>query len=455
MAERSSGGGGAAIEVFVSHSSKGDPLAGKVLDAVTAGLAHKRYRVKVDSQALRPGEDWCPALYQWLAECDAAVILLNRRALESAWVRREVNILLWRRALNPRLLVIPVLIGDVSSADVKARGLGEVLPVQAARIPADPSEAHRVPSEAGEVPSAPDAAALGPLVARVLDEFAALPDLGPASDSMRRWIGVIADHLERTRKPKALTAAGRALGLADGDLPELEARIGAHHFLAYQMLDVSLGPRLADAVMEVAPHLDLDTLRRLIVQVTPAWVNGEVARQILPAPHGAHDAMTVAINVHEDVTAEQFIHRAMCLDFPRYWVRAVGAVPAGEDQAAETLAHCREAVRRLLNAPPYLPVAELKPRPGALHFLTINPRGLRERTVATVLGELRRDHPWLIVLLLTGAGAPAPDTLRAWDLEDAVVVTPPLQGGEEADGYRLARDLEAIPDRLNGSGSWR
>uniref|UniRef100_UPI00280ACE59 toll/interleukin-1 receptor domain-containing protein n=1 Tax=Streptomyces clavuligerus TaxID=1901 RepID=UPI00280ACE59 len=122
-------------QVFISHSAKRDPLTLEVLQRVASGLTSKNFEVRVDMEALRPGVDWCATLYQWLAECDAAVVLFNEAALESFWVRREVNILLWRRALNPRFRVIPVLVGKMSSGRLKDAGFSDVLPVEFAREP--------------------------------------------------------------------------------------------------------------------------------------------------------------------------------------------------------------------------------------------------------------------------------------------------------------------------------
>src|SRR5580658_4736674 len=98
--------------IFISHSSHPDPFADQVLKAVKDGLGGQE--IFIDSDVLRPGDEWCSVIYHRLAECHAAIILLNRAALESTWVRREVNILLWRRALGYPLEIVPALLGDVS-----------------------------------------------------------------------------------------------------------------------------------------------------------------------------------------------------------------------------------------------------------------------------------------------------------------------------------------------------
>src|ERR1700694_5611755 len=103
----------AMVTVFVSHSARGDALADSILNSVRDGLDEKKYGVCVDMDILKPGQDWASVLYQRLAECHAAVILLSPKALSSTWVRREVNILLWRRALGAPVHIVPALFGGL------------------------------------------------------------------------------------------------------------------------------------------------------------------------------------------------------------------------------------------------------------------------------------------------------------------------------------------------------
>jgi TIR domain len=106
--------------VFISHSSRQDDFAAKVRSQVQARLEGLNWDVRVDMDALKGGDDWRSVIYHWLAQCDAAVVLLGRGAIQSSpWVRREVNILLWRRALGSPLTVVPALLGDVRSAEVQ------------------------------------------------------------------------------------------------------------------------------------------------------------------------------------------------------------------------------------------------------------------------------------------------------------------------------------------------
>src|SRR4051812_44064690 len=113
--------------VFISHSSKTDPYADAVRIHVQRALVARGWEVRVDIDGLRGGEEWSGVLYHWLADCDAAVVLVGRKALTSKWVAREVDLLLWRRALGSPLTVVPAILGDLTRADVEPSPLADLL----------------------------------------------------------------------------------------------------------------------------------------------------------------------------------------------------------------------------------------------------------------------------------------------------------------------------------------
>ncbi|MEU1045900.1 toll/interleukin-1 receptor domain-containing protein [Streptomyces sp. NPDC005897] len=430
--------------VFVSHSAKGDPIATAVQQSLVRGLRARNYAVRIDTDALRPGQDWCPLLFHWLGECDAAVVLLNAKALTSFWVRREVNILMWRRALNPSFRVVPVLVGQVSSKDVQDAGFSDVLPVECARITSAPSG-----RSTGEAADEDFDGELDSLAAGVLKEFADLPHNSRDSDDMRRWISRIAAFLRRAGDLQALKGAARMLGITGEDLRHVESQVGSCEFLAHQLLGTA-DARLVGALMELGPHLGMDALEQLVIQVRPTWINGESARHLLPP--AAPDRRTIALNASYPETADSYVARAVCLRLDRYYMKAAGGIPLGEDAAQELTEQCMDAVRQLLNYRPGTPVSAFRPRPGgAWQYLTIAVHGVRPALVAQVVQELHVRFPWLLIVLLTGLVMPDEETLRSWCVDDLVVVTPYLDEDEEIEGDRLSRDLSGIVGRLNGS----
>lgn len=102
--------------LFISHSSR-DEGAKSFLKEVCQGLAdsNKGFNVLVDQEGIPFGADWERYLNEWLAECDAAVILFSADSIQSWWVLKEATIVTWRRELNEQFTVVPVLIGDMDS----------------------------------------------------------------------------------------------------------------------------------------------------------------------------------------------------------------------------------------------------------------------------------------------------------------------------------------------------
>ncbi|WP_327065449.1 toll/interleukin-1 receptor domain-containing protein [Kitasatospora sp. NBC_01302] len=423
-------------QIFISHSSKGDPLAGRLRDRLVEGLRARNHDVRVDVEALRPGQDWCPVLYTWLAECDAAIILFNEAALDSHWVMREVNILMWRRALNPSLLVVPVLVGDVTSNDLRDKGFTDVLPVQVARL----------------APGACQDDDLGRLADSVLREFADLPDLRAGEDHMRSWISKIATYLKQTADQGVLTEVARALGVPEADLGNVNALAGGCTFLAHQLLGTSNSAGLRRAINAIAPHIDPGKLGQLVAQITPTWINAEAARRIIPPP-AQSERRAVLLNACEQTTAGQYVDRAMCLQFHLYHFEAAGGIPLGEDTAAELLDQCVESVRGLIRFPPTARPAQFRPRAEELHCLSIDVSAVRPAVVAEVLQRLHDLFPWLLIILLTGDSVPDAATVGEWKVDDLVVLSPLLAEEAEFGGYQLTQDLRNLLNRLNGQ--WR
>ncbi len=124
-----------ALRLFVSHSSRLDDVPHKYTDGdanwrllrETCDGLKARYtdsiQILVDRDGLVAGADWNRELNLWLAECQAAIILVSKRALErSDWVAKEAAILGWRKALDPNFILIPVTIEGESTAAELAQG---------------------------------------------------------------------------------------------------------------------------------------------------------------------------------------------------------------------------------------------------------------------------------------------------------------------------------------------
>jgi len=125
----------APLKLFISHSSRLDDVPHKYTDddanwrllRETCDGLKARYgdaiHILVDRDGLIPGDDWNRELNLWLAECQAAIILVSKRALEkSDWVAKEAAILTWRRVLDRGFELIPITIEGESSVSDLAQG---------------------------------------------------------------------------------------------------------------------------------------------------------------------------------------------------------------------------------------------------------------------------------------------------------------------------------------------
>jgi hypothetical protein len=418
------------MQVFISHSSRNDPHSAELRAAVCRRLRGCDYTVRVDVDVLRPGQEWRSVLYHWLAECDAAIVLLNQAALGSEWVHREVNILLWRQCLGaPPPYVVPVLIGiDVDA--LKANGFDELVSLQAVRYE---------PGDSAEV-----------VVDKIMAEFNGLPPVGqPRRDLMWKWSDRIAhylDQIDHGRRAELETAA-RALGVDEDDLGLVRASVGGRHFLAHQFLNHGHDGRLLQALGEIAPWMGIEPLGRLIREVVPTWVDGAAARRILP-PRDRTERFVVALNARHASTAEQYIARATCCALLGYVHRTADGVAVGEGGADELLVEYEKAVHDLLGLDESEPLDGVRPPSGVTYFLVVKPSEHRVDLAAAAIRQLQDRFPWLVVILLTGSKPPSEQNLRDWRLGDVVVLRPTLQADDERNALMMIHQLRSLPARL-------
>lgn len=307
--------------VFLSHSTKGDPDAAAMRRELESELSARGWKVLVDEDGLRGGEDWRGVLYRWIADCDAAIVLMSDKALESKWVRREINLLLWRHALGSPLTIVPVMFAptkDKSSPEL--RDLKELQYV----------------SNNGTVQELASAVA-----ARLPDLSVPLPDTG---DQMRNWLAKVRSCLCDVTEKELLCAAAEALDACQDEQDFASIRDG-QRFLAHQLLGQVRSGRIHTAMEHIAVPIS-GKLKQLSTLITPVWVNGEVARALLPR----REKQTCAtLNSTSSETARHYVRRAACCS-SSYPTQVVTA-REGENLEADLLRDCVVAVRQLLFIP--------------------------------------------------------------------------------------------------------
>lgn len=421
-------------DVFISHSARGDAFAMSVLKRIEEHLKRRNHTPLVDQSDIPPGDEWRPKIVHWLARCDAAVVLLSEKALKSTWVRREVNILMWRRALGAPVLVVPVLLDGLSTEAVQVAGLEELRPIQFAR------------STQGEQPDAES------LSGQVLERFAELPAAATGDDPMSIWLRRLGLYLSQAQQRSSLLVdAARALRSENEYLADVTAQHGGCLFLAHQFL-VAPPERMEAALDALAPSLPDDTLRRLTAALAPTWVDEEAARGVLPEPDRRPRGMTVLLNARATDTAEQYIRRATCAATQGFEVRSVGSLPMGEDRVGERFRTWENAVwREFFEADAEEDRVLPHDVDARTHYLVINELGPPDAEFAQAVKLLHGVFSWLIVLVPTGT--PEPDEQVRAAFENAVLLRPLLTTQDEQTAKLRNKRLSKLHEQLAGTYS--
>jgi hypothetical protein len=393
---------------FLSHSAGEGSAASELLDALVEGIEkadHKPFRAPQD---VRTGDKWRGHLYQELATCDAAMVLMDRAALTSRWVHREVNILLWRKHWNSMRVHVKLLDG-VTPADVNANGFGELREDQ---------------FEDAEHP------------AEMIKNFGSLAV--ECESPMRTWIGNVAAHLGNARVGEGIRKFGEYVGLEADEVSGLAAP-GCYEFLAQQLLGRPDPEDTFLAVDSMRHEIGTDRTSLLAELATPALVDGESARILLSEES---EGSVYLLNASYSDTASLYVKRAACCA-TTYRIECVSA-RTGENGAAELQQRCEAALARLL----YIrnrsgrdlmkEIARFRPnRMVKAVYLGIDLADSSPEPAAEVIRNLRASLPWLKVIVLSPS---AEDLFTALDVDGLVLLKPLLDDEED----RMDRVLYAF-----------
>jgi len=410
--------------VFISHSSEGDPFAAAVLDRLQSLMKTKNFEVLVNLTSLRPGHDWERDIERWLDSCDAAVVLLNAKALQSEWVRHEVSVLMHRKHMyrqgnRPELFLIPVLLGGVQARDVRSAGLKRL------------AKLTQFQDGSAEI----DASVVAEQIA---ENFTTTLVDGSNNDAMGEWIQRIAYQISQVGHDSRLIAAARALEIGDDEVSNVRLW-GGSRFLAERLMKSRLCRHTIDAVAKLTPFMSAEHCRTLVEEIKPTWVDGEAAELILHT--SPTDRLVALLNARWYETGMEYFARATCRARSGYWSTVVGIVP-GAQPAAELLTACLNALEGSFIVDPQHALSEKAP--SGRCFLVIDPNGIRLDVVAETIREINKRFPWLGILLLTGESLPDGATVSAWQLSNTVALQPALRESAEFTARRMVKELTAL-----------
>ncbi|MFE7093125.1 TIR domain-containing protein [Streptomyces erythrochromogenes] len=325
-------------DVFISHAAEKGSRSEDVLLRVKEELEAKDLTVFV-SQEIEEGAPWHSTVMAAVADCRAVIVLLDERALESHWVRREVNIIMWRWALASHLPVYPVLLGVEKTSALKKAGIPEAATLQLVR-----ADLEYVPEE---------------VAARLSAKFAPLPEAATGSDPMAQWVQRLKRRLDEAHRTDqfgdgVLNSTACALGVETGFPGWLADRHGSCLFLASQFL-VATPERVLDAAAALMDFLSDDARQKLVDDLVPVWVPAEEAVTLLPPPEGPN-GMTVLLNSTYEATPARFIQRATCGMNRGYTHGSIAdgasGIPTGEGRSGELAKDLEDAVWQEFFPPP-------------------------------------------------------------------------------------------------------
>jgi TIR domain len=105
--------------LFFSHSTQKGSAERDSLMQLAAAL-ETDYEILLDRKTLKPGEYWRSTINTWLANCDAAIILVHSESVASAFCQYEWAVLSHRRSIQNNFLIIPIYLGSIPK-DIAAR----------------------------------------------------------------------------------------------------------------------------------------------------------------------------------------------------------------------------------------------------------------------------------------------------------------------------------------------
>lgn len=324
--------------VFISHSAHpvDEPATQKFLTALVKAIdATPDLQALADQKGLQAGDAWLQQLYAWMGLCDAAVILLSPRALlrsNATWVPRETNLLLWRKALDPRFVVIPVLIGGLQPDDLQGHPF-----IADARL-----------ADLQLAPGLTDLQKRSRIVRALHDKL--------ASGTQRRVfdaVHALVEHCLQHNAPQASVSATLARHYtSDTWLPYQQPHQNLSHKMVRQAVSDTVDPVIHDASAGSLGTADLGAT--LFQALYPLRLPADAACQLLALCRQQEGRGSVLVNSRDSWVVHMLLRAATGLpthDFQRTWRALELTDQSGEDDLAEVTQALAEELARAVLGP--------------------------------------------------------------------------------------------------------
>ncbi|MCB1905760.1 MAG: toll/interleukin-1 receptor domain-containing protein [Rhodocyclaceae bacterium] len=307
-----------AFKLFISHSclhdqtdAQGRPAGqnGDLLRQVCAEFRAtygNRIEILVDIEGLLPASDWRAHLDSWLGDCDAAIILFSKRALEASdWVKFEASVLRWRAVRDTAFQLVPVILPGETTPEDLEENFWRVIDISRRQCLRDASTA-------AEIVAGIKATVLGEL-----DDGDHATCFGKRLLAVRTLLAECADST-RAQHGDALQAAWQATTARPPPSWPIDKVARYSLGLARRLLDSPTESIRAFIHLAQNMHPPPARLPELFKYVRPMWVSAEAAEQLQDTRGG--DPLLLLngdlVNYSDDAlgtscfTLERYIERA-------------------------------------------------------------------------------------------------------------------------------------------------
>ncbi|MDR4485626.1 MAG: toll/interleukin-1 receptor domain-containing protein [Nitrospirales bacterium] len=301
----------AGPKIFISYTTR-DQIGLKFSEALFKLLTQEGYQPLRDRERLKIGEDWHKGLDQMIADCHGAVVLLSPSVKDSEWVKREADILSFRKRVCRDFLLLPILIGDTKSQDLKRRGFEDLLKFQSFQG----NDPKRILAKV-----IPDLKKLKEIFGQLNPEITLEREIGELlskapPDSLIRLVNYFRIEVKNW--------------MSDSHLSYLLGRHIAAKFVSEGVSAVQAGQSLG----LLAATIDPSTLRKIFRAIEAGWVPIEAGRRLRKTTETKGGK--TAIGSQETFVKEMYVRRAAC-QYPD-WAQANALnVNGGEDQFDDLL----------------------------------------------------------------------------------------------------------------------
>jgi hypothetical protein len=338
----------AQARIFISHSTYDPPsqardgitdpleadaaedharLALEVRDQLAVALRAAGHAVLLDKEGIGLGDPWRSLLNQWIGGCNAAVLLLSRRALASTYVAYEASNFSHRTSVpGSKFQLVPVFIPPVDASAVKDSPLASA----------------NLTELQGRVDTATTAQEI---VAAVVGK---LSNLDLSASPIEKQVQFLADLLRPVADDILLDEADK-LGV---DLEDWATGEPLRRVLAMKMMAVGLSGTLnllrnIRGLLGTTPEQWAAPVGKILWLVGSAWVDYRAVDRIAAL---ARSTRTIGSNAEKPLTARMYVVRASNLPPNDAWKVAEATETSGAFGEDEVRHAWETAIRESLRA---------------------------------------------------------------------------------------------------------